>query len=370
MQIYAYVDGMRALPFKNGRGVCGCCSSPVIAKCGNVRAHHWAHEARDDCDTWSEGMGPWHVSWQSLVQPHYVEYVIKPHRADILGSGDTVIELQHSPISTEAIREREAFYGNMVWLFDATYRFAAKRFGDRCFFTLSNTQHIHACGKPVLLDFGDYIVEVERLPSKRVVSKFAGYGQVRDRRWFCEEHLGDRVVANANVLMTVQGPTTADAWAYPLPWLTMGFPSKWIVNNHEVLYTAEEPYIQLPYVWTASGQHQWEKIIQECPEIANGWTKDECKEMQLLLSGLPIIVGGYLRVVPRVPFQPPRGLGAKLAKELVEKMRVHAHHGRIPLMGAENLQAILDANTPSTQAGEGSPSLFDAIGLEGQMRRW
>jgi hypothetical protein len=43
---------------------------------------------------------------------------MKPHRADIRRSDGLVIELQHSSISDEEVAAREAFYGNMWWLFD------------------------------------------------------------------------------------------------------------------------------------------------------------------------------------------------------------------------------------------------------------
>lgn len=41
-----------------------------------------------------------------------------PHRADIRRDDGLVIELQASSISAEEIAEREAFYGEMVWLLD------------------------------------------------------------------------------------------------------------------------------------------------------------------------------------------------------------------------------------------------------------
>jgi len=40
------------------------------------------------------------------------------HRADILAIDDCVVELQHSHLSARDIREREAFYGKMIWLLD------------------------------------------------------------------------------------------------------------------------------------------------------------------------------------------------------------------------------------------------------------
>ncbi len=45
------------------------------------------------------------------------------HRADLMlyqagGHEALVVELQHSPISVEEVRERESFYGNMIWILD------------------------------------------------------------------------------------------------------------------------------------------------------------------------------------------------------------------------------------------------------------
>ena len=43
-----------------------------------------------------------------------------PHRADIVGADGNVIELQHSSISSEEIRVREAFYFKLIWLLDGS----------------------------------------------------------------------------------------------------------------------------------------------------------------------------------------------------------------------------------------------------------
>jgi competence protein CoiA len=75
MQRYANVDGQKQLPFPKGRGWCPCCGGLLIAKCGQINAHHWAHDKGDDCDTWSEPIGPWHLWWQGLVRPDFVEVV-------------------------------------------------------------------------------------------------------------------------------------------------------------------------------------------------------------------------------------------------------------------------------------------------------
>lgn len=89
----------------------------MIAKCGSTKVWHWAHRQRD-CDRWSEGESEWHRSWKALFPEAWQEVVIGEHRADLL-TPFGVIELQNSPISAETIREREAFYGRMIWIVNA-----------------------------------------------------------------------------------------------------------------------------------------------------------------------------------------------------------------------------------------------------------
>ena len=97
---------------------CPGCGEEVVAKCGEVNVWHWAHKSRDDCDPWSEPESEWHIGWKNLFPRINQEVVLPPHRADIRTDSGLVIELQHSAISPEVIREREQFYGNMVWIVD------------------------------------------------------------------------------------------------------------------------------------------------------------------------------------------------------------------------------------------------------------
>jgi Competence protein CoiA-like family len=114
-----------------GRGICPVCKGDVYAKCGSIICWHWAHNDSmkwKDCDRWSESEGPWHLRWKLCVPQNMRECVIRRqvigteteivHRADILNSRETVIELQHSPISEGEVRDRENFYINMIWIFD------------------------------------------------------------------------------------------------------------------------------------------------------------------------------------------------------------------------------------------------------------
>ncbi len=118
------VDGSVSVALKGVAGVCPSCGKPMTPKCGDLKVHHWAHRGKRDCDPWFEGETAWHMGWKNIVRPECCEVVIGDHRADIATVGEfgnrLVVELQHSPIAPEVVRNREAFYGNMIWLFHAT----------------------------------------------------------------------------------------------------------------------------------------------------------------------------------------------------------------------------------------------------------
>ena len=127
-------DGSRGSPDDHRqRAVCPCCGLEVIGRFSseNLITPNWAHPNDSDCDPWSEGETPWHLGWKSIVKPEQCEVTMKRdgehHRADIEGDRGVVIELQHSPISPEVIREREVFYGRMIWVFDASDLVEARR---------------------------------------------------------------------------------------------------------------------------------------------------------------------------------------------------------------------------------------------------
>ena len=111
--------GNMIAPTKGGRGICPGCGGEMLAKCGEVTAHHWAHVNSKDCDSWGDNrMSPWHVAWQECFPKECQEVWVgenNEHRADVKGQ-KMILEVQKSSISAEKIREREEFYGDMAWL--------------------------------------------------------------------------------------------------------------------------------------------------------------------------------------------------------------------------------------------------------------
>ena len=121
-----------------------------------------------------------------LVDVGRVEVPIGKHRADVVAMDSTVIELQHSHLSPDEIREREEFYGKMVWIWDAVKPYEEERLlifehtndDGKSYHTFKWKQprkSIAWCTKPRYLDLGDgRLLRVHKIDAE----KFTGWGQV------------------------------------------------------------------------------------------------------------------------------------------------------------------------------------------------
>ena len=113
----------RVQPIPGATGICQCCGSALIAKCGTQKVWHWAHESKQFCDKWWEPETNWHRDWKNLF-PEELQEVIQTapdgekHIADVKLPSGTVIEFQHSSISDSERRSREEFYKDMFWIVD------------------------------------------------------------------------------------------------------------------------------------------------------------------------------------------------------------------------------------------------------------
>lgn len=118
-------DFMGNSPTQDGQiSKCGCCGSEVFAKTGDEVTWHWSHYPTDACDSWAEpdGESRWHYEWKKYLREQWgagTEVKIENHRADAVMPDGLVIELQSSKLDPKQIQEREAFYGNMIWIYRA-----------------------------------------------------------------------------------------------------------------------------------------------------------------------------------------------------------------------------------------------------------
>lgn len=124
--LIALIDNVRFEAKKGLHGICPGCLQPVIAKCGEIKIHHWAHRSKGTCACWWEPETDWHRTWKKYFPVEWQEvYISDPqnmekHVADIKTSHGFVIEFQHSYINSEKRIAREKFYHDMVWVVDGT----------------------------------------------------------------------------------------------------------------------------------------------------------------------------------------------------------------------------------------------------------
>ncbi len=122
----ALVNGLRSKANPGLVGVCQSCLSPVIPKCGRLRAWHWAHKGLRQCDPWWEET-QWHVAWKDRFPANWQEILQRAedgekHIADVKTPDGRVIEFQHSRLNSEERDARESFYKSMVWVVDGLAR--------------------------------------------------------------------------------------------------------------------------------------------------------------------------------------------------------------------------------------------------------
>jgi competence protein CoiA len=124
---YALVDGERQEAQPGCPGVCPACSSPMVARCGDVRVYHWSHRGRRNCDIWWENETEWHRNWKNRFPANWQE-IVHPgengerHIADVKTDQGWVLEFQHSKIHSDERKTREAFYEKLVWVVDGSRR--------------------------------------------------------------------------------------------------------------------------------------------------------------------------------------------------------------------------------------------------------
>lgn len=123
---YALINNKAVEAEAGLKGFCRGCGQPVIAKCGTIRIHHWAHQTTKMCDNWWEPETEWHRNWKNNFPKEWQEVFLpdiqtqENHIADVCTIHGLVIELQHSHIDPQERISREKFYKNMVWVVDCT----------------------------------------------------------------------------------------------------------------------------------------------------------------------------------------------------------------------------------------------------------
>lgn len=121
----ALVNGARTPPSSGLNGTCPVCERDMVAKCGDIRVHHWAHRGRRVCDHWWETETEWHRNWKNKFDIGWHEVIAlddagEKHIADVRTPLGITVEFQYSHLRPEERASREAFHKNLVWVVSGT----------------------------------------------------------------------------------------------------------------------------------------------------------------------------------------------------------------------------------------------------------
>jgi competence protein CoiA len=124
---FALVDGQRVEAQPHLSGECPGCGSVLVARCGQIRIRHWAHQGNRLCDPWWENESEWHRFWKDQFPADWQEIVhhsadSERHIADVKTLNGWVIEFQHSFLNVQERRSRDEFYPKLIWVVDGTRR--------------------------------------------------------------------------------------------------------------------------------------------------------------------------------------------------------------------------------------------------------
>ncbi len=123
---FALLNDERIEATKGAKGECPFCGSELIAKCGEIKIHHWSHKKKCD-DHWWENETEWHRNWKNQFPNEWQEIVHfddsgEKHIADVKTSEGWAIEFQHSYLKPEERRSRNNFYNKLIWVVDGMRR--------------------------------------------------------------------------------------------------------------------------------------------------------------------------------------------------------------------------------------------------------
>jgi competence protein CoiA len=178
---YAIYNDEKIEPQKGATGFCPCCGSELIARCGEIKIHHWAHKGNRECDAWWEPETEWHRAWKSHFHSDWQEVIHKDeltgekHIADVKTDKGLVVEFQHSYINAEERKSRESFYKNMIWIVDGT---RLKRDFKRFFSAKESLRPTVTKGVFSVNDFEELFPIIWTRSSVPVVFDFKGFDQV------------------------------------------------------------------------------------------------------------------------------------------------------------------------------------------------
>jgi len=154
--------------------------------------------------------------------------------------------------------------------------------------------------------------------------------------------------SSAGGLFVPEGPWSSP-WDRKSPVWKLNHDTKWIdpTSGQVVTFPKWTEYIKVNYGTYNRGDSQnthWDhdKLIDEHPDLANGWTKEGLRQMKRLFDGTAIILGGLLRVLPL----PANSIRVKETVSSTERLLSlageHIRAGRLPVLKDSTKSGLIE----------------------------
>ena len=126
---------------------CPCCKTVLVPKRGEINVWHFAHKSLANCVSYYDNKGEWHREMQDLFPKENREIYnteFGNHFFDVLTNKGTIVEFQHSSISSSEFDQRSLDYwdhscahdtNKPIWVFDFVDRFFSVKYSNGNFRT-------------------------------------------------------------------------------------------------------------------------------------------------------------------------------------------------------------------------------------------
>ncbi|MGC3959611.1 MAG: competence protein CoiA family protein [Verrucomicrobiota bacterium] len=111
-----------------GDSNCPDCAGTLIAKCGEIKIHHWAHATSPpNCEY--QPKTEWHMGWQLKFPLDWLEVKYTNGRADVMLPKGDLVEFQSKGLDSETLKRRTEGTkpGAIAWVVDGREAFKEER---------------------------------------------------------------------------------------------------------------------------------------------------------------------------------------------------------------------------------------------------
>ena len=122
--------------------------------------------------------------------------------------------------------------------------------------------------------------------------------------------------------------------------------SRWVDPNTNEAVTISKGSLYIPLSWyfKRTGEpriYEWERIVDEHKQLANGWTKRELNAMKQFLNGELLILDGLLRLMP----SPVKAISVNMTvlatSDHLARVEEHIAAGRLPILKETTKQQLI-----------------------------